>query len=175
MDETSSKTEDEQIQKATHSLLQKISPAKEKLISILQAVQVNLGYIPQPAMKEVASFLGIPPGEVFGVATFYNQFRLIPPGKHPIKVCLGTACHVKGGNIILEEWKRRLAIEEEEVTKDREFSLDRVACVGCCALAPVVLADDEVHGNMSPSAVDGILLKFELKKKKEGKEDGNEI
>jgi len=174
MDKNRSNSEDEQIKKTTNSFLQKISPSKENLIPILQALQTGLGYIPQAAMKEVASFLGIPSGEIFGVVTFYNQFRLIPPGKHSIKVCLGTACHVKGGNIILEEWERRLSIKEGEVTDDREFSLDRVACVGCCALAPVVLADDEVHGNMSPSAVNGILLNFDLKKPKEGKANGNE-
>lgn len=174
MDGSSNRTEDEQILRTTNLLLQNFSPTKENLIPILQAVQANLGYIPQPAMKEVASFLEIPAGEIFGVATFYNQFRLIPPGEHPIKVCLGTACHVKGGNIILEEWKRRLTIQEGEVTQDREFSLDRVACVGCCALAPVVVVDEEVHGNMSPSAVDGVLLRFDLEKQKGGKKVGKE-
>jgi NADH-quinone oxidoreductase subunit E len=126
-------------------------------------------------MEEVASFLATSAGEVFGVATFYNQFRFIPPGKHPIKVCLGTACHVKGGNIILEEWERRLSIKEGGVTSDREFSLDRVACIGCCALAPVVvIGDDEVRGKMSPSAVEGILLKAELEKQKESSKEEQE-
>lgn len=161
------KAEDEQIRTETHLLLADFPPRKQNLIPILQAVQARLGYIPQPAMEEIASFLDMSAGRVFGVATFYNHFRFVPPGKHPVKVCLGTACHVRGGNIILEEWERRLNIKEGEVTEDREFSLDRVACVGCCALAPVVvLGEDEVRGKMSPSAVEGILLRFKLEKEK---------
>ncbi len=167
MHHTNFTAEDEQIREETHRILEHFSTLKQALIPILQAVQARIGFIPQPAMKEIASFLDISAGEVFGVATFYNQFRFTPPGKHPVKVCLGTACHVKGGNIILEEWERRLNIKEGEVTEDREFSLDRVACVGCCALAPVVLlGEDEVRGKMSPSAVEGILLNIELGKKK---------
>ncbi|MCX8011746.1 MAG: NADH-quinone oxidoreductase subunit NuoE [Desulfobacterota bacterium] len=150
----------------TYQLLQEFSPNKENLISILQSVQTKFGFIPQEVFKIIANFLKISAGEVFGVATFYNQFRFTPPGKHPVKVCLGTACHVRGSDIILEEWKRRLQISEGEVTPDQEFSLDRVACVGCCALAPVVLVGDEIHGKMSPSAVNGILLRFELEKQK---------
>ena len=113
---SSNKTEEEQIQETITSLLAKFSPTKENLIPILQTVQAELGYIPQQAITDIASFLAIAPGEVFGVATFFNQFRFIPPGKHPIKVCLGTACHVRGGNIILEEWERRLEIKEGAVT-----------------------------------------------------------
>ena len=105
--------------------------------------------------------------EVFGVATFYNQFRLSPPGKHPIKVCLGTACHMKGGRIILEAWQRRLSIKVGEVTPDREFSLERVACVGCCAMAPVTVVEENVEGKVSPTRVDGILLSFELEREKD--------
>ena len=167
MHQTNSTAENEQIRKETLLLLEGLSPQKQNLIPILQAVQAKLGYIPKAAMQEVGSFLNISSGEVYGVATFYNQFRFIPPGKHPVKVCLGTACHVRGGNIILEEWERRLQIKEGEVTQDREFSLDRVACVGCCALAPVVvIGEDEIRGNMSPSAVDGILLQYEIRKNK---------
>ncbi|RLA94591.1 MAG: NADH-quinone oxidoreductase subunit NuoE [Deltaproteobacteria bacterium] len=167
MDGKTDKAEDERLLEETKLLLKNFSATRESLIPILQAVQRKFGFIPPEAIKGIASFLGIVPGEVFGVATFYNQFRFVPPGKHPIKVCLGTACHVRGGNIILEEWERRLGIKEGEVTEDREFSLDRVACVGCCALAPVAVIGDEVHGRLSPSAINGILLKFELEKKKE--------
>ena len=166
MGEYLDKTEEEKIPEETHLILQCFSPLREKLIPILQAIQAKFGYIPQEAIKETASFLGLSPGEIFGVATFYNQFRFNPPGKHPIKVCLGTACHVRGGNIILEEWERRLNIKEGGVTEDREFSVERVACVGCCALAPVAVVGDDVHGKMNPASVNGILLKFELDKKK---------
>ncbi|MBP1709134.1 MAG: nuoE2 [Deltaproteobacteria bacterium] len=169
MTETTNTTEEEKIQKEIHKLLQHFSSTRETLIPILQAVQTTFGFIPQEALRETAAFLKISPGEVFGVATFYNQFRFTPPGKHPVKVCLGTACHVRGGNIILEEWERRLQIQEGKVTEDREFSLERVACVGCCALAPVVQIGDTVHGKMSPSAVNGILLQCELAKRAEDK------
>ena len=108
--------------------------------------------------------LGIPVSEVYGVATFYNQFRFNPPGRHPVKVCMGTACHVKGGDIILENFERRLAIREGETTEDREFSIERVACVGCCALAPVALIGEEVHGHMAPSKVEGLFSRIQIQK-----------
>jgi len=162
-------SQEEQIRKEISSVLNDFSPMREKLIPLLQAVQAEFGYLPQDAIRLIASFLDISRGEVFGVATFYNQFRFVPPGKHPIKACLGTTCHVRGGDIILEEWERRLGIKEGEVTEDREFGLDRVACVGCCALAPVALVGEEVHGKMSPASVNGILLKIEIEKKKQEK------
>jgi NADH-quinone oxidoreductase subunit E len=113
-------------------------------------------------MLEVAGRLGIPAVDVYGVATFYNQFRLHPPGRHQIKVCMGTACHMKGGNIILDHWERRLDIRVGQTTPDREFGLERVACVGCCTLAPVTVVDDTVHGKMTPTKVDGLLFAFGL-------------
>ena len=115
----------------------------------------------------VAGYLELPEAQVYGVATFYNQFRFNPPGKHPVKVCLGTACHVKGGDIILENFERKLQIKEGETTPDREFSVERVTCVGCCALAPVALIGDEVHGKMAPSKVEGLILGFQIQKEKE--------
>jgi NADH-quinone oxidoreductase subunit E len=104
---------------------------------------------------------------VYGVATFYNQFRFHPPGKHQIKVCLGTACHVGGGDIILENFERKLEIREGETTPDREFSIERVACVGCCALAPVAVFNEAVHGHMAPSKVEGLILGVQLEKERE--------
>jgi NADH-quinone oxidoreductase subunit E len=139
----------------------------ESLIPLLQKIQETLGYLSGEAMEMVASHLGIPGSEVYGVATFYNQFRFHPPGKHPVKVCEGTACHVRGAGIILESWERRLNIKVGQTTPDREFSLDRVACVGCCALAPVTVVGEKVHGCMAPTKVDGLLLAFQLEK--EGK------
>ena len=169
MTEPTYTTEEEKIRQETPKLLQNFSCIKENLIPILQAIQTTFGFIPQDSLRETAAFLKTSPGEIFGVATFYNQFRFTPPGKHPVKVCLGTACHVRGGNIILEEWERRLQIQEGMVTEDREFSLERVACVGCCALAPVVQVGEIFHGKMSPSVVNGILLQFELAKREEDK------
>ena len=112
----------------------------------------------------MADHLALAPSEVYGVATFYNQFRFNPPGRHPIKVCLGTACHVKGGEIILENFERKLDIKEGETTEDREFSIERVACVGCCALAPVALVGETVHGHMAPSKVEGLFTRIQVEK-----------
>jgi NADH-quinone oxidoreductase subunit E len=114
--------------------LAEIGNDRSKLIPILQLVQQKLTYLPGEAIHLVADHLDIPSSEVYGVATFYNQFRFNPPGKNPVKVCLGTACHVKGGDIILENFERKLEIKEGQTTPDREFSVDRVACVGCCVL-----------------------------------------
>ena len=137
------------------------------LIPLLQRAQEAFGYLPRQVMEGLAAFLGLPESEVFGVATFYDQFRFHPPGRHPVKVCVGTACHIKGAGVILESWERRLSIKTGQTTDDREFSLDRVACVGCCSLAPVAVVDEKVHGRMAPTKVDGILLGFQLEK--EGK------
>ena len=134
---------------------------RPNLIPILQRVQSRLGYLPREAMTEIAEYLGIPAIDVYGVTTFYNQFRLTPPGKHSIRVCLGTACHMKGGYITLDAWKRRLEIEPGETTADREFDLDTVACVGCCTMAPVTVVDEKPEGHVEPTRVDGILLAFE--------------
>ena len=154
----------------TKRVLKKFGREKGNLIPILQKVQDKLGYLPRGAMLEIAEFLGIPGIDVYSVVTFYNQFRLIPPGKHSVRVCLGTACHMKGGYITLDAWKRRLNIDRGETTPDREFDLDTVACVGCCAMAPVTVVDNEPQGQVEPTKVDGILLSFELEREKEGKE-----
>jgi NADH-quinone oxidoreductase subunit E len=140
------------------------------LIPILQRIQEKLAYLPPEAIARVARHLGLTAGEVYGVATFYNQFRFHPPGKHPIKVCLGTACHVRGGDIILENFERKLGIRDGQTTEDREFSIDRVACVGCCALAPVALVEDKVHGHMAPSKVEGLILGFHLEEERRERE-----
>jgi len=141
------------------------------LIPILQMVQNNLSYLPSEALKIVAQHLGILESEVYGVATFYNQFRFHPPGKYPIKVCLGTACHVRAGDIILENFERKLEIPEGQTTPDRKFSIERVACVGCCALAPVAIIDETVHGHMAPSKVEGLILRIKLQEEMEEREN----
>ncbi len=159
-----------EIEEKVRALLKGIRNKRENLIPILQKIQEELGYLPRDAMIEVARFLHISEIDVYSVATFYNQFRLIPPGKHSIRVCMGTACHVKGGHITLEAWQRRLKIEPGETTLDREFDLDTVACVGCCAMAPVTVADKKVEAKADPTRVDGILLNYQLQKEKEEKE-----
>ena len=150
------------------------SKERGMLIPVLQMIQDTLGYLPPEAIAIVADYLDLTESDVYGVATFYNQFRFNPPGKNPIKVCLGTACHVKGGDIILENFERKLEIEEGETTPDREFSIERVACVGCCAIAHVALVGETVHGNMAPSKVEGLILRIQVKKEKEEREKQKE-
>lgn len=160
----------EEIQNVVSKALQKYSSKREKLLPILQDVQEGLGFVPREAMQQIAASVQVPEVEVYGVSTFYNQFRLNPPGKHQIKVCMGTACHMTGGHIIMDSFERRLEIKEGETTPDREFSLERVACVGCCALAPVVVVDEKIEPKVRPTRVDGILLGFEMEKKANAKD-----
>jgi len=170
--DVSAADEEELVRNQTADILRSYSGERRNLIPILQDIQSSFGYLPQEAIRQAAKFMRITEIEVLGVATFYNQFRFNPPGKHPIKVCLGTACHMKGGQIILEAWQRRLGINVGETTLDREFSLDRVACVGCCAMAPVTVVEENIQGKVSPTRVDGILLSFDIEKKQqEAKED----
>lgn len=143
---------------------------RRNLIPMLQMIQERHAYLPPEALKIVAEHLQTAVCEVYGVATFYNQFRFHPPGKHHIKVCLGTACHVRGGDIILENFERKLEISQGETTPDREFSIERVVCVGCCALAPVAIVDENVHGHVAPSKVEGLILGFQIEKEKEERE-----
>jgi len=154
----------------TKQVLKDFSRKKEKLVPVLQKVQGKLGYLPREAMLEIADFLKIPAIDVYSVVTFYNQFRLNPPGKHSIRVCLGTACHMKSGNVTFEAWKRRLEIDRGETTSDREFDLDTVACVGCGTMAPVTVVDGKPEGKVEPTKVDGILLHFEQQREKEKKQ-----
>lgn len=145
----------------TKALLRGFGPERCNLIPILQKAQAKLGFIPAEAMLAVAVHLEIPAVEVYEVVTFYRQLRLNPPGRHSIKVCLGTACHMKGGYIALDAWRRRLEIESGETTADREYDLDKVACVGCCTLAPVSVVDEKPEARCDPTRVDGLLLGFE--------------
>ncbi len=109
-------------------------------------------------MLETARFLDMPASTVWGVATFYNQFRFTPPGKRPVKVCMGTACHLAGGQLVLEATARELDIEIGGITPDREFSLERVACIGCCALAPVVTISEQAYPRMTPTRIEEVLV-----------------
>jgi NADH-quinone oxidoreductase subunit E len=119
------------------------------LIPALQRVQAAYGYLSRESVGRISRWLRISENEVFGVATFFAQFRFSPPGEHIIKVCLGTACHVKGGEQILDVLKRRLDVEPGETSADGKYQLERVACLGCCALAPVLAVDDKVQAETS--------------------------
>jgi NADH-quinone oxidoreductase subunit E len=161
MTEPAEKAEDrEKTIRETRKILGEYQRERASLIPLLQKVQGKLGYLPREAMLEIADYLGISAIDVYGVVTFYNQFRLNPPGKHSIRVCLGTACHMKGGYITLDAWKRRLNVGPRQTTPDREFDLDTVACVGCCTMAPVTVVDNKPEGKVEPTRVDGILLAF---------------
>ena len=131
------------------------------LIPILQEVQQYQGYISSEVVNDIQDFTGVAAGEIFGVATFYSQFRFTKPGKHSIKVCLGTACHVRGGSRILEWMEHKLKTKAGGTTEDGQFSLEHVACFGCCALAPVVMVDKDVHGRMSSTKGQKLLKKYE--------------
>jgi len=127
------------------------------LIPALQKVQEELGYLPEEAVSEIAYFLGVSESEVYGVASFYAQFRFIRQGEHTIKVCQGTACHVRGGRRILETVEQELGIQPRETTEDYKFSLERVACFGSCALAPVMVVDKTVYGRMTSAKARQVL------------------
>ncbi len=122
---------------------------KSDLIPILQDIQSNYGYLSEEMMNEVSHFIGVSASEVFGVATFYSQFRFKPQGRKHILVCKGTACHVSGANQIIEGIERHLGIEEGDVTFDMEYSLESVGCLGCCALAPCAMINKDIKSNLT--------------------------
>ncbi|UCD74164.1 MAG: NADH-quinone oxidoreductase subunit NuoE [Phycisphaerales bacterium] len=130
------------------AVLSRYDGVRSDLIPILQDVQDELGYLPEEAVATIAEHLNLSKNDVFGVATFFTQFRFNAPGEHCIKVCQGTACHVRGSGLIVDELSRKLGVAPGQTTADRKFSLERVACYGSCALAPVVIIDDKVHGRM---------------------------
>ena len=167
--EISTTEEQVKVRQKTKQILKRYSRKRGNLVPILQKVQGKLGYLPKEAMLEIAEFLDIPRIDVYSVITFYNQFRLNPPGRHSIRVCLGTACHMKGGYITLDAWKRRLGINRGETTADQEFDLDSVACIGCCVMAPVTVVDGKPQGKVEPTKVDGLLLSFEQEREKKSK------
>ena len=157
-------TEDEEkeIAEGIREILSRYDKDKSHLIPILQKVQHAFGYLPQTAIQEVASHLGMTDVRVFGVASFYNHFRFTPLGKHPVQMCMGTACHMVGGGLVLEALERTLDIKVGGITEDREFSLDRVACIGCCGLAPVMVIGEKIYPKMSPTKVDEALVNLKM-------------
>ena len=139
------------------AIRQEFKGEREDLIPVLQRVQEQDGYLRPEAIRSISRWMKISENEIFGVATFYAQFRFHPPGEHHIKICLGTACHVRGGQEILAMTQARLNIKPGETTADGKYDLERVACLGCCALAPVVAFDDKFHSQMSVLKVQRLL------------------
>ena len=134
---------------------------KGQLVSIMQDIQTEYCYLPKEALEEVVKLLNVPMSQVYGVATFFKAFSLTPRGRHLIKVCLGTACHVRGANRVVDKMELDLGIKRKETTKDLRFTLETVNCVGCCALGPMVMIDDKYNGQMSSDKVSSLLAKYE--------------
>lgn len=137
------------MEKSLSEILTSYPGSRSDLIPILQDIQSNYGYLPEESMKEVSQFTKVPESEVYGVASFYSQFRFTPRGKNHIMVCTGTACHVQGADKIIEGIERHLGIEEGGVTFDLEYSLESVGCLGCCALAPCATVNNDIKSNIT--------------------------
>lgn len=144
---------------AVNSIIKKYERRKEFLICILQDIQAKYGYLPQDALILVSKKLDISLIQIYSVATFFKAFSLEPRGKHLINVCLGTACHVRGAERVLDKIKRDLGIDAGETTQDRKFTLETVNCLGACALGPIMVLDGKYHGQMTTVKVDQILKK----------------
>jgi NADH-quinone oxidoreductase subunit E len=141
------------MEEALQVILSEFDGKQEEIIPILQKVQDTYSYLPEDSMSKVARFTHVPESRVYGVATFYAQFRFAPTGKNIVSICRGTACHVRGAAAILEETTATLGLEGEGTTDDREYTVETVACIGCCALAPCVTINEEVHGNLTKKKV----------------------
>lgn len=141
-------------------ILDRYNGAKGALIPVLQEVQTHYGYIPQEAVPRIAEGLKVFPSSIYGVMTFYTQFNLKPRGKNMVRVCCGTACHVNGAERVSAKIKDLLKIPVGETTEDRRFSLEQVACIGACSLAPAVMINDEVHGKVTPDEARKILDRY---------------
>lgn len=131
--------------------------SREHLISILQEVQEEYGYLSRDSINGISEYLGLPSSKIFGVATFYNQFRLNAPGRIQIAMCRGTACHVKGSLNLLDTCRQLLGIEVGETTKDRLFSLETVACLGCCSIAPAMMVNGKFFGRLDKQKVEYLI------------------
>jgi len=142
-------------------IVSKYKGQDDVLISLLQEVQAEFGWVPREAIERIATSLNVSPGEVFGVLTFYAQFYLTPRGRNTIRVCRGTACHVRGTNSNLRAVERLLSIKEGETTSDFKFSLETVACLGTCFLAPVMMVNRNYYGRLTPGKVETILKQYD--------------
>ena len=152
----------------TEKLMQKYTRRDPSaLIPLLQDVQEHFGYLPEEELHKVARFTNLPVSRVYGVATFYNQFRLKPLGTYVIRVCRGTACHVKGSQDILQTLENELGIKAGDTTKDLKFSIETVACIGACSIAPVISINEEFHGGLTVKSVQKLLASYQKKEEEE--------
>ena len=156
-----SKISTAEIYSAVETAVSTFGKSKDKVIPILQAVQDELNYLPSESLKYICEITEITPGQISGVSTFYSQFRHLPAGEHTIKVCTGTACHVKGAGLVIDAFRRELNIvDETSTTKDGLFSIEKVACLGCCTLAPVVQIDNKTYGHVKTTGAKEIINDF---------------
>jgi NADH-quinone oxidoreductase subunit E len=142
------------------ALIDSYADKKEQLISLLQDVQAEFNYIPQDVIIKISQKLNIPLSQVFSVATFFQAFSLKPRGRHTVTVCLGTACHVKGGQRLVDKMQRDYGLKSGETTKDERFTLETANCLGCCALGPVVVIDGKYESQVNPEKLEKILKKY---------------
>ncbi|OPY92223.1 MAG: NADP-reducing hydrogenase subunit HndA [Syntrophaceae bacterium PtaU1.Bin231] len=149
----------EQIQKLD-AIVEKFKEKPGGLIPVLEEAQMVLEYLPIPVQKRIAKGLNLPLSRVYGVVTFYSFFTMTPRGRHTIRVCLGTACYVRGGKALAETVEKLYGIKEGETTADRRFTYESVRCLGACGLGPVIVVDDEVHGRMKPGKVKDVLNQY---------------
>ena len=141
-------------------IMKKYKKEEKYLIPILQESQDQYGYLPEEVLKEIASLLDLSLSQVYGVVTFYTQFHMEPRGKNIIRVCMGTACHVRGGTNVLQAIQDELGIESGETSPDLKFTLETVACIGACGLAPVIMINDDTHGRLTPEKIPAVLGQY---------------
>ncbi len=146
--------------KPIDEVIAKYPPQREHLISILQEVQGEYGYLSKDSINRISGYLNLPSSKIFGVATFYNQFKLNAPGRIQIQICRGTACHVKGSLDLLDALKTQLGIDVGETTKDGLFSLETVACLGCCSIAPAMMVNGTFFGRLDKKMIEGLIDGF---------------
>jgi NADH-quinone oxidoreductase subunit E len=142
---------------AIDAIAKKHSVERGAIIPILQEVQDTSGYVPKEAIQRIALVVGVPASEIYGIVTFYAQFRLEPLGKYLIRVCHGTACHLCGAELVADILAQVTGAKEGETSEDRLFTVERVACLGCCSLAPCIMINEETHGRLTPEAINKIV------------------
>ena len=147
--------------KSYYQLFSRFKGERGDIIPLLQKVQEMSGYISEEAVKRISRFLRISENQIYGVASFYSQFRFTEPGRNSIKICQGTACHVRGGRTLRELVEKELGISPGQTTGDKRFDFQRVACLGCCALAPVVQINDDIYSRMTTMRLKKVLDKYE--------------
>jgi NADH-quinone oxidoreductase subunit E len=160
-------------EKLVEQILRSYRGNRKELVSILQEVQDELGYLPEKAMLNIAKFIRVPESHVYAVASFYAQFRLLPLGKKRVTVCRGTACHIRGAPQILNTIEKTIGIKEGETSDDLEYTLETVACFGCCALAPCIRINKDVSGEMTPERVEELFIALSKSTRNDNEEDGD--